>query len=61
MTGKSHLIHLIILCEDTIGLVDKRRAAGVDYLNLSKAFDALSHDVSQNHSHRGWRGLLETC
>jgi len=46
MIGKSHLIHLIILCEYTTGLVGERRSAGVDYLNLDKAFDALSRAIS---------------
>lgn len=43
--GKLCLTNLINSCDELIDLVDKGRAVGIVYLNLSKAFDIVSHKI----------------
>ncbi|GAB0186306.1 mitochondrial enolase superfamily member 1 [Grus japonensis] len=43
--GKSCLTNLIAFCDDMTGWVDERRAVDVAYLDFSKAFGTLSHNI----------------
>jgi len=43
--GKSCLTNLIAFCNGVTGWVDERRAVDVVYLDFSKAFDAVSHNI----------------
>ncbi|GAB0182767.1 mitochondrial enolase superfamily member 1 [Grus japonensis] len=43
--GKSCLTNLIAFCDDMTGWVDEGRAVDVVYLNFSKAFDTISHNI----------------
>ncbi|GAB0206011.1 mitochondrial enolase superfamily member 1 [Grus japonensis] len=43
--GKSCLTNLIAFCDGMTGWVDERRAVDVVYLNFSKAFDTISHNI----------------
>jgi len=43
--GKSCLTNLIAFCDDMTGWVDEGRAIDVVYLDFSKAFDTVSHNV----------------
>lgn len=45
MKGKTCLTNLICLYNEITGLVDEGRAVGIDYLDLSKAFDTVSHKI----------------
>ncbi|KAK4830089.1 hypothetical protein QYF61_008427 [Mycteria americana] len=42
--GKSHLTNLINFYDEMTGLVDKRRAVDIVYLDFTKAFDTISHN-----------------
>ncbi|GAB0201630.1 WD repeat-containing protein 46 [Grus japonensis] len=43
--GKSCLTNLIVFCDGMAGWVDEGRAVDVVYLDFSKAFDTISHNV----------------
>jgi len=43
--GKKCLINLINFCDGMTGWVDERRVVDVFYLNFSKAFDTVSHNI----------------
>ncbi|KAK4828703.1 hypothetical protein QYF61_000541 [Mycteria americana] len=43
--GNSCLTHLIAFCNDKTGSVDEGRAVDVVYLNFSKAFNTVSHNI----------------
>jgi len=39
--GKLYLTDLLVVCDQTIGLVDEWTAADIDYLDIGKVFDAV--------------------
>ncbi|GAB0177176.1 mitochondrial enolase superfamily member 1 [Grus japonensis] len=43
--GKSCLSNLITFCDDMTSLVDEGRSVDVVYLDFSKAFDTISHNI----------------
>lgn len=43
--GKSYLTNFIAFYNEMAALVDEGRAAGAVYLNFSKSFDTVSHNV----------------
>ena len=45
MKGRSCLTNLISFCDKVTRLVDEGKAVDVLYLNISKAFDAVSHST----------------
>ena len=43
--GKSCLTNLIAFCNERTGSVDEERAVDIVYLNFSKAFNTVSHNI----------------
>lgn len=43
--GKSRLTNLMAICDKITGLVDKGRERNAVYLDFSKAFSTISHNI----------------
>lgn len=45
MRGKSCLTNVIAFCDETTGFADEARAVHIVYLDFSKTFDVVSHNI----------------